>query len=265
MQAEPTEATDPMPPFVYPGLSAAQCRAFETFAAMLATEGQRFNLTTILEPQAIYLRHFADSLQVLALLDEQQRPPPGTSGRPSLADIGSGAGLPGLALAIARPDWSVVCIEATGKKVAFQQRVIERLGLSNAQAMHGRAEELGRAPAFRETFDGVTARALAPLNVLVELALPLLVVGGRFVAYKGTDCDEEIDLARSALGQLGGHIDRVRDYTLGDLAAQVGCDPDSRGLSAGLGRRLIVIEKAVPTDPCFPRPWRRIKREPLGG
>jgi len=265
MQAEPTEPTDPMPPFVYSGLSAAQCRAFETFAAMLLADGRRFNLTTILEPQAIYVRHFANSLQVLALLDEQQRPQPGTSGRPSLADIGSGAGLPGLALAIARPDWSVVSIEATGKKVAFQQRVIERLGLSNAQAMHGRAEELGRAPAFRETFDGVTARALAPLNVLVELALPLLAVGGRFTVYKGADCDDEMDRARAALEQLGGRINRVRDYTLRDLAVKVGCDPDSRGLSAGLGRRLIVIEKAVPTDPCFPRPWRRIKREPLGG
>ncbi len=264
MQAEPTEATDPMPPFVYPGLGDAQCRAFETFAAMLITEGRRFNLTTILEPEAIYVRHFADSLQALALLDEQQRPPPGTSGRPSLADIGSGAGLPGLALAIARPDWSVVCIEATGKKIAFQQGVIERLGLSNAQAVHGRAEELGRAPAFRETFDIVTARAVAPLNVLVELALPRLVVGGLFVAYKGADCDDEMDRARSALGQLGGHIDRVRDYALRDLAAQVGCDPGSRGTRAGAGLRLILVEKTAPTDPRFPRPWRRIKHAPLG-
>ncbi len=264
MQAEPTEATDPMPPFVYPGLSDAQCRAFETFAAMLATEGQRFNLTTILAPEAIYVRHFADSLQALALLDEQQRPPPGTSGRPSLADIGSGAGLPGLALAIARPDWSVVSIEATGKKVAFQQRLIERLGLSNAQAVHGRAEVLGRAPAFRETFDIVTARALAPLNVLVELALPLLVVGGRLVAYKGADCEDEMSRAKAALEQLGGRINRVLDYTLHDLAVKVGCDPDSRGTRAGAGLRLILVEKTAPTDPHFPRPWRWVKHAPLG-
>ena len=262
MQAE---STGPMQPFVYPSLDTAQRRQFETFAQMLASQGQRFNLTAILEPAAIYVKHFADALQVLDVLDAIAPGPQGSSRQRSLVDIGSGPGIPGLALAIARPRWHVTCVEATAKKMAFQQEVIAQLGLTNARAVHGRAEELGHEAAFRETFDVVTARALAPLNVLVEMALPLLIPAGRFIAYKGADCHEEMDRAQAALEQLGGRIDRTLDYTIEDLAAKVECDRTVEDNPSGPGLRLIVIAKATPTDKQYARRWRRIKRSPLGG
>jgi len=317
MSSQPTES---MPSFGYPGLDQTARRRFEQFAEILAHEGRRFNLTAILEPEAVYLRHFADALQALDILDAihrsiEHRSRPTNETTPSevatnvtaanatpangaarqsggtseatplsLVDIGSGAGLPGLALAIARPDWHITSLEATAKKVAFQQRLIDRLGLTNAHAVHGRAEQWARDPALRESFHTATARALASLEIIAELALPLLRLGGCCIAYKTANGHDEIRRARLALEHLGGRIDRVINYSVADLAAKLGRKQigdihdgierptrppadivDPMGSPRGRGLCLIIIEKTAPTDPRWPRPWKQIKRRPIVG
>src|SRR5882762_5425198 len=142
--------------------------AFESYRKELLDWNTRINLTAITDPQDVWLKHFLDSLSLLKAYSNPEA---------RLLDIGSGAGFPGLPLKIVRPQWQVVLLEATRKKVAFLQHIIETLQLENVEAVHARAEDVGHKPEYRAAFDVVTARAVASLPALLEYAAPFCRVG----------------------------------------------------------------------------------------
>lgn len=207
---------------------------------MLVEWNSKFNLTRITGEDDAADKHLLDSLAVLRL--------PSAGAWRRVADVGSGAGFPGIPLKIVRPELEVTLVEATAKKVSFLEAVVAELGLGGVRAYHARGEEFGRKPEFRERFDLVTARAVARLNSLAEYCLPLAKVGGQFVAYKGPEGADELSEGARACGLLGGGAALTEDFEL----------------PGGSGRRtLIVIEKVRPTPAEYPRPTAQIAKRPL--
>ena len=213
-------------------LSEAQLAQFETYTAELVEWNSRFNLTRITDYDAVQVQHFLDSLAVL--IGAGDAFPNGAR----VVDVGTGAGLPGLALKIARPDLRVTLADSVGKKVQFLAHMIERLGLTDTVAVHARAEELGRDRAHRAAYDVAVARAVADLAVLAEYLLPLVRIGGTAIAQKGAHGEEEVARAVKAIRTLGGGPPRLTVYRLPGLD-----DP----------RSLVLIPKTRPTPPAYPR------------
>lgn len=210
---------------------------FDRYAEMLVETNRQFNLTAIKEPAEIAVKHFADSLSLLAALEI----PEGAA----LLDIGTGAGFPGVPLLIARPDLKITMVDSTGKKLNFVREVLSDLNLS-ATVIHGRAEELGRGE-LRESFDVVTSRAVAALNVLCEYCLPFVKVQGTFAAMKGAKGSEELALCRTAIPTLGGKYGATKAFTLSD----------------GAERNIILIQKISHTPPKYPRVSAQIAKKAL--
>jgi 16S rRNA (guanine527-N7)-methyltransferase len=210
-------------------LSAAQLDQFERYSAELIRWNTHTNLTSITEPRAIVIRHFLDSLTLA-----QAWP----SGAPeSLADIGAGAGFPGIPLKLLWPELRLLLVESVGKKTEFLAHIVKTLGLTDVEICTGRAETLGQTASYREQFALVTGRAVANLNVLAEYCLPLCQVGGLFVAPKSADGAQEAALAERALQQLGGQYQQTIDVQLPEV------DP----------RTLVVVRKVQPTPTQYPR------------
>ncbi len=224
-------------------LLAGHQQAFDALAELLAEENKHTNLTRITDPQQVRIRHFLDSLAVLPILDAM------AAGRErfSVADVGSGAGFPSLPLAIVRPDWQFVSIEATGKKVHFQQKVAAQLGLKTLTVLHGRAEDVAHEPRYRQQFDAALARAVADLRVLAEISLGLVKVGGAMLAFKGPDSEPECAAAERSIAFLGGTLSHSYPYTLPGVADAF---------------RLIEIRKISPTPAEYPRSYSLITRKP---
>jgi len=218
-------------------LDAEAVERFRQYRNLLLAANERFNLTRITDPDEIEVRLFADSLSLLPHVSgDAQR----------LLDIGSGGGVPGLALAIARPNLQVTLLDATAKKVRFLAETADALGLEHVTAIQGRAEELARDGRHREQYDAVTARAVARLVTLVELALPFLSVGGRAILPKGSAAADELDEARYAIGLLGG---RARPLVETDIE----------------GTTLVVIDKRKPSPAAYPRNTGVPNKSPLTG
>ena len=226
-------------------LDATQVERFARFRELLLDWNTRANLTAITDPAEVARLHFLDSLACLLALPVSAR-----SRRLRLLDVGSGAGLPGLALAIACPGWQVTSLEATGKKVRFQEAVIAALGLENARAVAGRAEEMAHKPEWRGRFDVVTARALAALPTLLEYCCPFAKVGGTIIAPKKGELAEELAAGRHAAAELGARL----------LAPVPVALP---GLSDG--RVLVVVRQARACPPQYPRAAGAPVKRPLGG
>jgi len=220
---------------------------FERYAAQLVVWNARVNLTRITRPDEIALQHFLDSLVCLRAL-----PPGADAPEAALAciDVGTGAGLPGLALKIVRPAWRLTLVEAVGKKVAFLEHVVGTLGLVDVTIRHARAEDLGRDPAHRERYDLAVARAVAPLATLAEYLLPFVRPAGRMVAQKGEVVLGELAAAGPAIALLGGHLLETLRYEIPGLAH---------------ARHLVVVEKVQPTPAAYPRRAGLPAREPLAG
>lgn len=272
-------------------LSSAQREQFEMFRQMLLAENRTLSLTTITDPDAVRARHFEDSLAAVPLIEQMAAAHrPASQSRESglsLIDVGSGAGFPGLPLAIALPWCRLTSLEATGKKARFQEKVAAALGLRNVTVIHDRAESLAHRDEYREAFDAAVARALAALPVVAELALPFLKVGGHAIAWKGPGADPEIAPARAACEKLGGATITQFPYILPDIHAlpDVHVLPDIHALpdvasraplagpapGAGLSSepasalRLIIFEKTGLTPPLYPRPAHLLRKRPLGG
>ena len=232
-------------------LSPGQIAAFDEYSRELHDWNARFNLTAITEPEQIEVRHYLDSLALapaLAALD-------GVSLQTLLgrnlraADVGAGAGLPGLALRIVWPRLNLTCIEATGKKVRFMEHVSSTLGLSEVSFVQGRAEELALRPPHREAYDLVMARAVATLPTLVEYLLPLARRGGRVIAYKGSAAHEEALAAEEAIRLLGGQLRKLIPVEVPGLAET---------------RVIVVIDKVRPTPDAYPRSRGLPRKQPLG-
>lgn len=226
-------------------LSEEQLARFTGYRALLLEWNARINLTAITDPAAIATRHFLDSLTCLLALPAEWHERAIT-----LLDVGAGAGFPGLALAIALPAWRVTLVEATGKKVRFLEAVIADLGLPNATAVVGRAEEVAHQPAYRGRFDMVTARALAALPTLLEYCAPFARVGGYVVAPKKGELAEEITRGRRAALALGARLLAPIPVTLPAL---------------GDDRLLLAAQQERPCPPQYPRPAGAPAKRPLGG
>ena len=221
-------------------LNAEQAEKFETYHRMLIEANARFNLTRVPDDEAEAIdRNYLDCIAPLAV------------GLPaahaSLIDVGSGAGFPGIPLAICLPETKIVLMDSLGKRVEFLQSVIEALHL-NACAVHLRAEDGARRPEYREAFDLATARAVAPLNLLCEYLLPFVKVGGQMLALKGPGLDEEVAAAENALAILGGRFLRS------DALPIPGRDWDHRAAW---------IEKAAATPDKYPRKAGKPEKKPL--
>ena len=217
-------------------LTGEQLDQLDAFAQILVDYNQKVNLTAITDPEGIEDKHFVDSLLFAAR--------PEVAGK--LVDVGTGAGFPGMVLAILEPSARFTLLDSLGKRVDFLREVCEQLGLKNVTCVHARAEEF--AAGHRERFDIATSRAVAQLNVLSELTLPLVKGGGLFAAMKSTSTDEEIAAARSAIAQLGGQLAGCTDYPV----------PETDVI-----HRIVRIEKVRPTPKQFPRAVARIKKAPL--
>lgn len=211
---------------------------FDSYAEFLIETNKVQNLTRITEPDEIVIKHFVDSLTLFTAFHV----PDGAA----VADIGTGAGFPGVALKIARPDIRLTLIDSLGKRINFLNDLCTKLGFS-ADTYHLRAEEAGLKPELREKFDVTTARAVARLNVLCEYCLPLTKVGGAFVSMKGPTGQEEADEAVKAAELLGGSIKKVEKLSLSD----------------GSERQIIVVDKKIQTPAKYPRHGGKISKSPL--
>ncbi len=189
----------------------------------------RVNLTAITHPDEVLIKHFLDSLSLLSVYDKPEA---------KLLDIGSGAGFPGLVLKIARPQWQITSLEATGKKVTFQKHIIDLLHLNGIVTIHGRAEELAQNREYRASFDVVTARAVASLPALLEYSAPYCHVGGEIILPKKGELAEELAQGKRAAAQVGATLKADVPVTL------TGLDD---------GRRLLVWEQKKLCPPQFPR------------
>lgn len=218
-------------------LTEEQYAKFATYADHLVAKNAVMNLTAITDPQGIAEKHFLDSVLPLNFFTI----PDGAS----LVDVGTGAGFPGIPMAIIRPDLKLTLIDSLQKRVGFLSELCDMLCIP-ADCRHLRAEDAGQG-SLRETFDIATARAVSRLSVLCEYCLPLVKVGGAFLALKGGDCEQELKDAYTAIKTLGGKTEQVEKYALPN----------------GDARTLIVIRKIAPTPAKYPRPQGKIKSKPL--
>ncbi|MDR1734407.1 MAG: 16S rRNA (guanine(527)-N(7))-methyltransferase RsmG [Oscillospiraceae bacterium] len=194
-------------------LDAQALRRFEIYESFLLEENQKYNLTAVTDSREVLYKHFFDSLTVVGAYMEQCSEDgamlPIWSNAPSLLDVGSGAGFPGMCLGIAYPEWRITLLDSTGKKCRFLEALAERLALPNIRVICGRAEELGHDTKHREQYDIVTARAVARLTVLAEYCLPFCKVGGICLWPKGERAAEEIAAARDVISELGGNSNKI--------------------------------------------------------
>jgi 16S rRNA (guanine527-N7)-methyltransferase len=215
-------------------LSNVQIRQFETYSAFLLETNKQMNLTAITEVEAVYRKHFLDSLSLARL--------PGLKAQ-TLLDVGSGAGFPSLPLKICFPELQITIIDATQKRIGFMEALVQKLGLSGVELIHIRAEDFVR----RHAFDIVTARAVANLSVLCELCIPFAKVGGYFIAMKALGAEAEIAASQPAMLLLGGSLREAIVYDIG----------------GGERHQLIWIDKVKGTPNGYPRPYSKIKAKPL--
>jgi len=216
-------------------LDAETAGRIDRFCEAVRITNEQFNLTAITDPEEMEEKNALDCVTVLPYLP--------SSGK--LADVGTGAGFPGVILKLARPDLDVTLIEATDKKLQFAVRTAEELGFS-VTGVHMRAEEAGRGE-YREQFDVVTSRAVALLPALLEYTLPLVKVGGKLIAMKGAGGKEEVELARNALKILGGKVIGVHELTLPTAGERV----------------ILEIQKEKPCPPKYPRQSKNIRKASL--
>ena len=196
------------------------------FGELLLEKNKVMNLTAITDPEDVASLHFLDSAALLTLADLKDK---------TVVDVGTGAGFPGMTL-----------LDSLGKRITFLQEVCDELGLQNVQCVHARAEEF--AAEHRQSFDFAVSRAVANLSVLCELCLPLVKAGGYFLSMKSVESDEELEAAQKAIKTLGGRVERTADYQI----------PGTEVV-----HRVIFIKKIAETPKKYPRPFAKIKKNPL--
>lgn len=219
-------------------LSNQQLEQFYLYMNLLLEWNEKINLTAITDPKEIILKHFIDSITIAPYLKNAQ----------SILDIGTGAGFPGIPLAILENSKDFVLMDSLNKRIIFLQEVIQNIALTGVQAIHGRAEELGKEKEHREHYDLVASRAVAKLNILLEYMLPFVKVGGRCICMKSQEIEEELEEAKQAIELLGGKLERVDEIIL----------PES-----DVKRKIIVIQKVRQTPIKYPRKPGTPTKEPI--
>lgn len=219
-------------------LNEKQKEQFYNYMKLLIEWNEKINLTAIVEPKEIVLKHFVDSLTISKYIKENSY----------IADVGTGAGFPGIPLKILRADIKVVLVDSLNKRIKFLDEVINKLELSNIKTIHSRAEEFGQNKEYREKFDIVTSRAVANLATLSEYLLPLAKIEGKCLCMKGPDIEEEIKNGENAIEILGGTIENIYQFNL----------PKS-----DIKRTIIEIEKIKNTNQKYPRKAGTPAKEPL--
>lgn len=215
-----------------------QLNRFFDYMNLLLEWNQKINLTAIVQPEDIVLKHFIDSLTISKFIDKDA----------SIADVGTGAGFPGIALKIYRPDLKVTLVDSLNKRINFLNEVISNLDLKDIYTVHSRVEDFGRDKVYRNHFDYATARAVANLSVLSEYLIPIVSVGGKCICMKGSNINDELDCGTNAVNVLGGTIDDVFEFVL----------PES-----DISRNIIVINKIKETPSKYPRKAGVPAKEPL--
>lgn len=221
-------------------LSSLQLEQFETYLKLLVEWNERMNLTGITERDAVYEKHFYDSVSLSFFVDM------GKIGR--MADIGSGAGFPSIPLKICFPHLQVTIVDSLNKRIGFLRHLTEELGLQQVHSIHGRAEDVARQSEHRDRYDLATARAVARLNVLNELSLPFVRKGGIFAAMKGVNPDEEVKEAGASLRELRGKLLERHHLTLPNESSD---------------RHIIIVEKTEATPRKYPRKAGVPLKQPL--
>ncbi|SET01201.1 16S rRNA (guanine(527)-N(7))-methyltransferase RsmG [Anaerobranca gottschalkii] len=211
---------------------------FIKYKELLLDWNEKINLTAIVDNDGIAIKHFVDSIIPVNEF---------TNGS-SIIDVGSGAGFPGVPLAIVNPSLKVTALDSLQKRLKFLSEVKKDLVLDNLTLIHGRAEDYGKNLQYREKFTYATARAVAPLNILAELCLPFVKVGGYFIAYKGDKWEEEIQQSIKAIEILGGKVEKTYTYTLPKISDV---------------RSIIKIKKVFNTDQKYPRKAGIPNKKPL--
>ena len=220
-------------------LNMERVEKFTELTEIMLEENEKYNLTAIKEPNKIILNHYADCAALAAILPKGAK----------IADVGCGAGFPTLPVAILRPDLTILGIDSTAKRINYVNMVAEKLGLSNVTAITARAEDVGKSE-LRETFDVVTARAVAAMRVLCELSLPLVKIGGQMIAMKGKNAEFELSESKKAISLLGAKINATHMVRLADDDEEI-IHP------------LIILDKKSKTPTAYPRPFAQISKKPL--
>lgn len=215
-----------------------QVKSFVIYKNLLVELNKVMNLTGITEDKDVVIKHFADSITPLNIVDFKNK---------SVIDIGTGAGFPGLPLKIAEPTIKLTLLDSLTKRLNFLKKVCHHINVE-AEFVHGRAEELGQDVNFREQFDIAVSRAVAPLNILAEFDLPYVKVGGLMIALKGPAAYDEIESAQNAVNELGGKFEKVEQISL----------PET-----DLNHTIVVIRKTEKTPEKYPRRVKKIERSPL--
>ena len=220
-------------------MTDTQYEQLDKFYKLLVEKNKVMNLTAITEFDEVIVKHFADSLSICTVLPDSVK---------TVCDLGTGAGFPGIPMAIAYPDLQFTLIDSLNKRIKFLQEVVDALGLTNVTLVHARAEEAGRNKIYRENFDLVVSRAVANIATLSEYCLPLVRVGGYFISFKSGDVDAEIDSSGSAIKKLGGKLEKPVYFSL----------PDT-----DISRSFLIIDKEKNTPKAYPRKAGTPSKEPL--
>lgn len=215
-----------------------QINQFYDYMNLLLEWNEKINLTAIVEPEEVILKHFIDSLTINKYIEKNK----------TIADVGTGAGFPGIPLKIYRPDLNVTLVDSLNKRINFLNEVIDKLDLKEISTVHSRVEDFGRDKKYRESFDYVTARAVANLTTLSEYLIPITKVNGKCICMKGNDVKEEITNSKNAINLLGGKISKIDEFKL----------PNS-----DISRNVIIIDKMKNTPNKYPRKAGIPAKEPL--
>ncbi len=219
-------------------ITREQADKFERYYSLLSEWNNKINLTAITREEEVAVKHFEDSLALLKYFNAGKNA--------AVIDVGTGAGFPGIPLKIVRGDINLTLLDSLNKRLLFLDEVCKSLNIS-AERIHSRAEDAGQRAEYREMFDVAVSRAVARLNLLCELCLPLVRPGGYFVSMKGANAEQEAEEAQNAVALLGGKFADIKEYALSD----------------GSRRTLFIIEKTAKTPKAYPRRGAKLKSKPL--
>lgn len=222
----------------YMDIDNVSAEKFAVYMELLREWNEKINLTAITDEEGILVKHFFDSCSISEFVDNNSK----------IIDIGTGAGFPGLPLKIVNDTLNLALVDSLNKRINFLNEVKNKLGLKNVETVHGRAEDVGIDNKYREKYDFAVSRAVAELRILVEYLLPLVKVGGKVIAMKGPNIDEEVENSKKAVKLLGGEIERIESFRLGNTDNE---------------RTIIIIKKIKNTESKYPRKAGIPRKNPL--